>query len=78
MLRFFDKDNRDITDDYPCCSNPACLGEPWCSAWGHCSEPEQEGSGNIPTMEGSGSELNEEDIDAIFSQLATLEQVGLS
>ena len=35
MLRFFDKDNRDITNelnipDY--CGNPSCLGEPWCSA----------------------------------------------
>jgi len=46
MLKLYDKDGQDITDQPTnCfCDNLACLGEPWCSAWGICSvldvEPE--------------------------------------
>ena len=46
MLRFFDNDNNDITDELTnsrlYCHNPACLGEPWCSTWGICTATEQE------------------------------------
>ncbi len=43
MLRFFDKDNRDITDDYRVyCKNPACHGEPWCGICKGNLQPEPE------------------------------------
>ena len=47
MLRFFDKNQNDITDEISkqYCSNPSCLGEPWCSAWGICSEEQLTASG---------------------------------
>ena len=38
MLRFFDANNVDNTDEREYYSNPSCLGEPWCSSWGICSE----------------------------------------
>ena len=47
MLRLFDKHNRDITGETEYCEHPACLGEPWCSAWGICKtaqEPQQRAS----------------------------------
>ena len=38
MLKLYDKNNEEITDSTEYCENPACLGEPWCSAWGHCKD----------------------------------------
>ena len=68
MLRLFDKDNRDITNKCSVfCDNPACLGEPWCSAWGICQgtslEP-NESAGLAPNImqqeaRGSGHKLSE-------------------
>ena len=40
MLRLFDSENRDITDQLEYCGNPSCLGEPWCSAFGVCKVQE--------------------------------------
>ena len=40
MLRLFDSENRDITDQLEYCGNPSCLGEPWCSAFGICKAQE--------------------------------------
>lgn len=37
MLRIFDNNNVDITDQRQYCYSPTCLGEPWCSAWGICA-----------------------------------------
>ena len=38
MLKLiYDHDNEE-TDSAQYCENPACLGEPWCSAWGHCQD----------------------------------------
>ena len=55
MLRFYDKEKRDITDelDSPSlfCGNPACLGEPWCSAWGICKDVAVEPKNSASTME---------------------------
>ena len=82
MLRFFDKDNRDITNelnipDY--CGNPSCLGEPWCSAWGNCSAEQSEGcdSAAIP-IEGSGWQMEQADfLFAELSQLLAEEEVSI-
>ena len=40
MLRLYGADNEEITYNQPTqlCGNPACLGEPWCSAWGICKD----------------------------------------
>ena len=39
MLRLYGADNEEITDQpTQFCGNPACLGEPWCSAWGICKD----------------------------------------
>ena len=39
MLKLYDKEGREITNKPAECvrDNPACLGEPWCSAWGICT-----------------------------------------
>lgn len=42
MLKFYDENNLEITEEYQYCSNPDCLGEPWCSAWGICPNPTME------------------------------------
>jgi len=47
MLRLFDRENRDITDECEFCDNPACLGEPWCSAWGICKAMEPKESASV-------------------------------
>ncbi len=37
MLRFYNSAHEDITNQpSQYCGSPACLGEPWCSAWGIC------------------------------------------
>ena len=33
------------------CGNPACLGEPWCSAWGICKDVAVEPKNSAATME---------------------------
>ena len=61
MLRFYDCDNNDITEEFDCptefCTNPACLGEPWCSAWGICRGE------TLP-------EMATEDLDELFLELS--------
>ena len=39
MLNLNEKEGREITNEPAKCvrNNPACLGEPWCSAWGICA-----------------------------------------
>ena len=74
MLQFFDKNNVNITEEVYIdkCSNPSCLGEPWCSAWGHCQD-EATTSNHTPLLEeplfenGCG---NEQEIDDIFTALS--------
>ena len=74
MLRLFDINGRDITDDRQYCRNPACLGEPWCSAWGICQlaeEPDETASsGGGMEVQGSGSGDTEEEIDHIMLELS--------
>ena len=44
MLRLFDENWVDVTDERQHCEDPSCLGEPWCSSWGICTtaqEPQQ-------------------------------------
>ena len=36
MLKFYNKNHVDITDERVYCGNSECLVEPWCSAWGIC------------------------------------------
>lgn len=82
MLRLFDENNRDISNDLSYCDNPSCLGEPWCSAWGICSAQEGSstdgGSGIAAGLSGGSGLSLEQDIDALFTdlsqQLATEEQ----
>ena len=66
MLRLYDRDGKEITHDLNCyCKNPACLGEPWCSAWGICRAApglEQES-----TMEEAELEL---EYDNLFLELS--------
>ena len=40
MLRLYGADNKEVTYDQPTqfCGNPACLSEPWRSAWGTCKD----------------------------------------
>ena len=71
MLRLFDKHNRDITGETEYCEHPACLGEPWCSAWGICKtaqEPQQRASTSQMQATPSGL-LGEEDIDQLLHEL---------
>ena len=77
MLRFFDKEGRDITEEFTStrqyCANPGCLGEPWCSAWGiyQAQEPEQTVPESASTrMEVSGSGDMEQGIDHILLELS--------
>lgn len=89
MLRLYDKDHRDITNYYPQCSNPSCLGEPWCSAWGickatspelHSSSPDSElacegGSGVYQQQEaGDCADNMEEEIDQLMLELSQQEE----
>ena len=97
MLRFYNVNNRDITDEYPFssserCSDPSCLGEPWCSAWGICEgvalaaptahEPVSEGRGQVACN--CSSEPQNEETDELTStttmldQLSNLEQTSYS
>ena len=68
MLRFYDKDNRDITDEFnkssQHCDNPSCLGERWYTAWGICEDYRQSRQQN------TGSGLMEDEIDRLFVQLS--------
>ena len=69
MLRLFDKEG---TDDFTAsvCANPACLGEPWCSAWGIC-----QGYGSPLAKEPSSSMEEaslDQECDRIFMELAAL------
>ncbi len=71
MLRLYDR-NRDITNDSQTWGNPACLGEPWCSAWGICKalqEPEQAAS--MEKASGSGSSQEEEYIEHLILEPAS-------
>ena len=82
MLRLFDKHNRDITGETEYCGHPACLGEPWCSAWGICKtaqEPQQRASTSqmqqatpsTSTQQVTPSGLlGEEDIDQLLHELS--------
>jgi hypothetical protein len=42
--KFFDKNGVEIqlNPPGPFCANPACLGEPWCSAWDICNNYKQQ------------------------------------
>lgn len=40
MLRLFDANNVDITNQVARYGRPYCLGEPHCSAWGLCAAQE--------------------------------------
>ena len=76
MLRLFDKNNRDITNEFPAtnfCGNQSCLGEPWCSAWGIWSE----GSGSaLAVGEGCGwvmepeEAITTDEIKALFAEFS--------
>ncbi len=76
MLRLFDKDSNDITNNTTYCDNPVCLGEPWCSAWGICKEtaltarePEQQAATMELQLEANIGEI-ELDYDQLFSELS--------
>ena len=74
MLRFFDKDGTDITDELSTskfCDSPACLGEPFCSAWGICQSParEPEQTAQETGMELGGCDM-EQQIDHIMLELS--------
>ena len=85
MLRLYDKNHKDITDNYPRCSNPSCLGEPWCSAWGICeaelastpnSEIACEWGGAIQQQEAGCCAYNNmgEEIDQLMLELSQQEE----
>ncbi len=84
MLRFYDANHQDITNYYPRCSNPSCLGEPWCSAWGICKASTitdsellacEGGSGVIQEQEAGGCANNmEEEIDQLMLELSQQEE----
>lgn len=60
MLRLFDEQGRDITNQpSQFCDNPNCLGEPWCSAWGICR--------------GEKQTADDEEIDSLFFELSQRE-----
>ena len=72
MLRLFDVNNQDITDELDYCSNPSCLGEPWCSVWGICKPQEPvEQAMELETRHGLQSESSD---DNIYSELKSLLQ----
>ena len=74
MLRFYDKEKRDITDelDSPSlfCGNPACLGEPWCSAWGICKDVAVEPKNSAAAMEEEEVSGVEQEYTSLFLELS--------
>ena len=62
MLRLYDKNNVDITDERIYCGNSECLGEPWCSAWGICRAKQS------ATMEQEVNRLSSFEFDHIEEQ----------
>ena len=80
MLRIYDKNNVDITEEFhpgfgQYCQNPSCLGEPWCSAWGICAgttamEPQQTSSVYSVATSSELSKNDELDIEGIFFELS--------
>ena len=49
MLKLYNKEGKEITNECTeFCSNPSCLGEPWCSGWEICKEQNE---GNNKAME---------------------------
>ena len=76
MLRLFDRNGVDITNQTAYCDNPACLGEPWCTAWGICQASEAETATHImqPQQQeeacGSGLLKEEQEYDNIFMKLS--------
>ena len=38
VILLLDENGEDITNEELYCVEPDCLGEPWCTAWGICSE----------------------------------------
>ena len=72
MLRLYGADNEEITYDQPTqfCGNPACLGEPWCSAWGICKDAAD--TAGVDTSESSLATStdgrSELEIDDLFQQ----------
>ena len=72
MLNLYDKEGREITNEPTKCDrdNSACLGEPWCSAWGICTAL---GSGErTSTTEFSDFGL-EDKYDNLFCELSQQE-----
>ena len=66
-VRIYDYLGRDISNcPNKFCNNPACLGEPWCSAWGICRGEAAEREQGIveearaQAQPGSGSGLEQE------------------
>lgn len=68
MITLLDKDGRDISNQRLYCSQPGCLGEPWCSAWGICKQ-QQEASGEISGGSGCYDEDNNK-YDDLFLELS--------
>ena len=49
MLKLYDKEGKEIKNECTeFCSNPSCLGEPWCSGWEIWKEQNE---GNNKAME---------------------------
>ena len=67
MLRLYNSSGRDITDELNTefCANPACLGEPWCSAWGLCRTE------TLPNITGMATEPQLQDYEFYDDQLFT-------
>ena len=59
MLRFFDANNVDISDEREYYSNPSCLGEPWCSSWGIGSDGNGLAAGSHMERENDPQPLNQ-------------------
>ena len=38
VILLLNENGEDITNEQLYCVEPDCLGEPWCTAWGICSE----------------------------------------
>ena len=38
VILLLDENGEDITNEQLYCVEPDCLGDPWCTAWGICSE----------------------------------------
>ena len=56
--------NVDITDEKENCSNPACLGEPWCSAWGICGAQFENAKEPTQTASQMEQQLHVNDVDS--------------